>query len=403
VLPMIAHAYNKETAAKLVAAIRSSEPVSGYTHTFYRYPARFSPFFAREAIETFSRPGDVVLDPFMGGGTSLVEAKALGRRGIGSDVSSLAVFLAKTKTTLLSECDRAEISKWASSVALDGLNLRKTLIRDDEWVESGYLRNIVNRSTWAIRKTVELALAALNELESERQRMFARCAILRTAQWALDCRKAVPSANQFRTQFLLFNDDMVSGAASFERACMLQANLGSTEALCLHQSAVTLDLTYKQIGLQPPRLVLTSPPYPGVHVVYHRWQVLGRRETPAPFWIAGTKDGAGASFYTFGDRQQVGLSNYFDTALEAFKGIARISDKKTIVVQLIAFSNREAQLQRYLNVMNEAGFVEIERGESAIVPGRTWRSVPNRKWYATKQGKTASSSEVVLFHKLEGK
>src|SRR5258708_22287861 len=87
---------------RFLAAIKSTEPVSGYTHTFYRYPARFSPLFARAAIERLTRPGDVVLDPFVGGGTSMVEAQALGRRGVGSDVSSLAVFLTTTKTTLLS-------------------------------------------------------------------------------------------------------------------------------------------------------------------------------------------------------------------------------------------------------------------------------------------------------------
>ena len=32
-----------------------------------------------------------------------------------------------------------------------------------------------------------------------------------------------------------------------------------------------------------PQLILTSPPYPGVYVLYHRWKIGGRRESPAPF------------------------------------------------------------------------------------------------------------------------
>jgi hypothetical protein len=387
-----------EKSSRLLTAIRSAEPVAGYTHTFYRYPARFSPHFAREAIQAFSSPGDVVLDPFMGGGTSLVEAKALGRRGVGSDVSSLAVFLSKTKTAILTDSDRREIVQWASSITLGPLNLRNPAIRDLEWIDAGYLRNIASHSTWAIRKTVDLALGELASLRDERHKMFARCIILRTAQWALDCRKAVPSADQFRTKFLVFVNDMVSGSAAFERACKRWTN--NIEELCLHQSSVTLGTTYHQIGLPPPRLVLTSPPYPGVHVVYHRWQVLGRRETPAPFWIAGTKDGAGASFYTFGDRHEQGLTTYFETASDVFNGIATISDRNTIVAQLLAFSDRRSQLQRYLEVMRKAGFEEINAGELSDIPGRTWRSVPNRKWYASNLGKTAASSEVVLFHRL---
>src|SRR5690349_24153478 len=77
---------------ELVRAAFSREPVDGLTHTFYRYPARFSPEFARAAIKAFTKPGDVILDPFMGGGTSIVEARALGRRAIGMDISALSHF-----------------------------------------------------------------------------------------------------------------------------------------------------------------------------------------------------------------------------------------------------------------------------------------------------------------------
>jgi len=35
----------------LIAAARDQAPVTGLTHNFYRYPARFSPRFVRAAIE----------------------------------------------------------------------------------------------------------------------------------------------------------------------------------------------------------------------------------------------------------------------------------------------------------------------------------------------------------------
>lgn len=68
-----------ERIRALLEALYSESPVSGLTHSFYRYPARFSPQFARTAIEAFTQPGDTVFDPFMGGGTTVVEALALGR------------------------------------------------------------------------------------------------------------------------------------------------------------------------------------------------------------------------------------------------------------------------------------------------------------------------------------
>jgi DNA modification methylase len=59
----------------------------------------------RAAIEAFSSPGDLVLDPYMGGGTTIVEAIASDRRAVGSNINSLAVLVAKAKTTYLSYDD----------------------------------------------------------------------------------------------------------------------------------------------------------------------------------------------------------------------------------------------------------------------------------------------------------
>src|SRR5258708_36254739 len=89
----------------LLAAIAAKDPVDGSTHNFYRYPARFSPLFVREVIFQCSSSGDTVLDPFMGGGTTVVEALSMGRRAIGVDINSLAHFVASVKTTPLSERD----------------------------------------------------------------------------------------------------------------------------------------------------------------------------------------------------------------------------------------------------------------------------------------------------------
>ena len=83
---------DRERFQALVESVHDSKSVCGLTHEFYRYPARFSPRFARTVIEAFTEHGEVVYDPFMGGGTTLVEGMALGRRALGTDINSLAVF-----------------------------------------------------------------------------------------------------------------------------------------------------------------------------------------------------------------------------------------------------------------------------------------------------------------------
>jgi site-specific DNA-methyltransferase (cytosine-N4-specific) len=51
------------------------------------HPAAFPPEVARRAILAGSRPGQTVLDPFAGSGTTGVAALALGRRFVGVELS----------------------------------------------------------------------------------------------------------------------------------------------------------------------------------------------------------------------------------------------------------------------------------------------------------------------------
>jgi SAM-dependent methyltransferase len=56
-----------------------------------RYRGNWSPYIPRNLILKYSNPGDVVLDYFVGGGTTAVEAKLLGRRCIARDINPGAV------------------------------------------------------------------------------------------------------------------------------------------------------------------------------------------------------------------------------------------------------------------------------------------------------------------------
>lgn len=69
------------------------------SHGLHRYPAKFFPELPRWLIQKYTKPGDIVLDPFMGSGTSNIEALLLGRHSVGIDVDPFAKFLTTVKTT----------------------------------------------------------------------------------------------------------------------------------------------------------------------------------------------------------------------------------------------------------------------------------------------------------------
>jgi len=69
------------------------------------YRGNWPPQVVRAVLEEYSSPGELVLDAFVGGGTTLLEAHALGRNAIGFDISDYAVQLTRTRLTEL--CGRA--------------------------------------------------------------------------------------------------------------------------------------------------------------------------------------------------------------------------------------------------------------------------------------------------------
>jgi DNA modification methylase len=61
------------------------------------HPAPFPEAIPRRLIELYTSPGEVVLDPFLGSGTTAVAARDLGRRCIGYELSEQFCELAKTR------------------------------------------------------------------------------------------------------------------------------------------------------------------------------------------------------------------------------------------------------------------------------------------------------------------
>jgi len=381
----------------LIAGARDAAPVRGLTHGFYKYPARFSPAFVRSAIEAFTEPGDLVLDPHVGGGTSLVEALVSGRNAVGVDISALATFVAGVKTTIFSDAELDRLQLWSKNVA-NSISVKKSSTQFVEYAELGYYRHLNHRSRWRLRKAIEQGLCSAVRLGSHRLEAFGRCVTLRSAQWALDGRVKLPSFNEFREFLEITAGQMLEGAHALR--CAVRDNPHRPTVQIINRSAAGLENDQRLRNRKPPKLVVTSPPYPGVHVLYHRFQVDGRKESPLPFMIANRLDGSGSSYYTMGDRKYPGLATYFANIKATMSSIAALADENTVIMQMVAFSEPGWQLDRYLETMEESGLTEVFlsslRGER---DGRLWRSVPSRRWYSDQRGKTPASQEVVLIHR----
>src|SRR5215216_909530 len=91
-------------------------------HPMCSYLASFPAALAHAFIARYSRPGDVVLDPFSGRGTAPLQASAEGRIGVGNDLNPFAHLLTAAKVeppTLAEARTRATALRlaWASTNA----------------------------------------------------------------------------------------------------------------------------------------------------------------------------------------------------------------------------------------------------------------------------------------------
>lgn len=114
---MALRSYNRYSTKQEVGIIRlqpdnfSLEPTtiwsfpdrgSWATHSG-KYRGNWSPYVPRNLILRYSKPGDWILDQFLGSGTTLVEAMLLNRNAVGVDINPQSISL--SETNLQFQCD----------------------------------------------------------------------------------------------------------------------------------------------------------------------------------------------------------------------------------------------------------------------------------------------------------
>lgn len=70
-----------------------------YTHSIHPYPAMMIPQVAGRLIDMYAKSKTVVLDPFCGSGSVLVEAFIKGYNSYGIDINPLSLLISRVKTT----------------------------------------------------------------------------------------------------------------------------------------------------------------------------------------------------------------------------------------------------------------------------------------------------------------
>lgn len=361
-------------------------------HGLYGYPARFSPYFASSAIEAISTRGESILDPFMGSGTTVIEAIRSGRSSLGVDISPISGFINDRlfRDTPVATLNSAVVVANRLAEYLRARDSSKLQIEEE-------LLSLLNMGDESLRHIAAPLVFIVKEARSENGEVgkLLRAFALSSGQWALDGRKRIPSKDEFLDRFEFVAQHFSSNITSFSQACQerwgssswhhfAQRRIGDSR-LVLHREGSSGN---KFDGL------VTSPPYPGVHMLYGKWQILGRKETRAPQWIVGAKDLLQDSDFTLGPRRS-SEEEYFRAITEVFEATRPLLKDGALSVHMVGFSKPESQVMNYVKSVEAAGFREVNIADSESSDGRIWRSVPSRKFYAQSNNAAANTSKEV--------
>lgn len=242
---------------------------SEYTHDLHAFPAKFPPQLPRKFIEALTRPGDYVLDPMAGSGTTPLEAFIAGRQPVIVDIDPLALHVCRVKTSPLPLIEAAETgSRVISRVKTrlfdaDGLNPAMDLdTRTQEFVDYWFDRQS--------QRELIFLLDEIQQVQNDRIRAFLALtlsAIIITKSGGVSLAFDLAHTRPHKVADKKYRSPVKEFEKRFQRNLRSLADLppdglapvismGNAQALPLRGG--TIDL------------VVTSPPYPSNAIDYMR-------------------------------------------------------------------------------------------------------------------------------------
>ncbi len=335
---------------------------------FHWHPARFPPALPAILISYLTSPGDTVLDPFCGSGTTLVEGYGLGRRVIGVDTNPVATLMSSSKLLPFARAAYDEYLKALRQICQD------LLLDPDPGQVLAVVPSLEENARWYHHETLrELAVVwqALRQTSGEVYHVASLAAfssILRFAcsqnkHWGWICDNVRPKILTYKPALTLFFDKLRdyarerrSSAAPVpgQVASDVVVQTGPAQAVLTSLPACSVDA------------VVTSPPYYGM-TDYARAQRL------TFLWLEDDLEVARAaeSGARFKRRRESSLCDYLDEMAECFSACARVLRPNAACAVVVGESPSR---QPYLNA-----FEEVLAGTGFDLEERLDRQLPTRR------------------------
>jgi DNA modification methylase len=159
------HEYRRQLVSLLNGDLDFHSESSNYaSHDLHSFPAKFPPQLPHAFITNLTAPGDIVLDPMMGSGTTILEAFLTGRQGLGFDIDPLARLIARVKTTILDPGLLIKLNQRLYLCATEMVRMKKVEL-DKRLAERWNKQTREFVGYWFTKETQRELLALVNEIE----------------------------------------------------------------------------------------------------------------------------------------------------------------------------------------------------------------------------------------------
>ena len=239
-----------------------------HVHSLHPYLGKFIPQLVEVFLRRYFRPGDCVYDPFVGSGTTLVEANAFGAAAVGCDISVFNCLLARVKT--------AEYSLGALELALRGAleqaRLTSEVVTTEDasrWLRTWYSKRalgellayqcvsseLLDEPSWDVARIVLSRAARSARRTTHFDLDFPRRPVKRP-YWCHKHKRTCRPVGEAMKFLRRYTDDTVRRIREF-------AAIRSDQPVeVIHGDARVAELPLEPTG------IITSPPYPGL-IDYH--------------------------------------------------------------------------------------------------------------------------------------
>ena len=328
------------------------------THDLHPYPAKFIPQIPGHCIARLSLPGELVLDPFGGSGTTALEAIRLGRRAFSIDANAVGTLIGNVKTCNLDRAATADLHSLQIFLTTRLVDLPAAETLRDE--HETWIPRIPNVEKWfPVSSLGELAMirARIMKMESDKAQNISLLALSRIVLSA--------SFQDSETRYSSRPHDIPQGETLKRFLVTLNTiikNILNTQPVLRYgvgefRTADAKELVRGTCKADSVDLIATSPPYGNAndYHLYHRFRLLWLGHDPRS--LAKIEIGS----HLRHQKEETGFESYRNEMRECLSGMFHVLKPGRYAVLVVGDAiYRKVQYHGAESLGNEAESIGFE-------------------------------------------